>query len=123
MKHPSVPTKVGGGIKINLRYSSIANWLHRAIGAFLLMVVCAPAFSQDQFVGNWGGHIELPGLRLEIRVEFETVEGVLRGAIDIPAQAVTGMALDKIEIDENAFDLSSRNVPGTSHIQWLMIED
>ena len=123
MKHPSVPTKVRVGININLRYSSLANWLHRAVGAVLLMVVCAPVFSQDRFVGNWGGHIELPGLRLEILVEFETVEGVLRGAIDIPAQAVTGMALDGIEIDGNAVRFVMPNVPGNPTFSGLMTEE
>ncbi len=119
MKHPSVPTDVKAGININTRHPTLASWIGRALGAVLLLFVCAPAFSQNPFVGNWEGHIELPGQRLAISVELEQVGGAWRGAI---VQGVTDMALGGIEIDGNVIRFVMPNVPGDPVFNGVMTE-
>lgn len=68
--------------------------------------------TQPAVDGHWEGSIAIPGRALEINVDFETVDGVLRGDISIPAQMIRDMELGDVALDGDQIHFKIPGVPG-----------
>lgn len=63
--------------------------------------------------GHWEGAIELPGMKLEIQVDFKlTAEKKLEGTISIPVQKAKDLPLENIKIENNEISFAISGVPG-----------
>ncbi|MDI6849626.1 MAG: serine hydrolase [Candidatus Saccharicenans sp.] len=63
--------------------------------------------------GHWEGAIELPGMKLEIQVDFRlSAEKKLEGVISIPVQKAKDLPLENIKIEGNEISFAISGVPG-----------
>jgi uncharacterized protein len=66
--------------------------------------------------GHWEGVIKLPGVDLQILLDFDrSSEGDWTGTVDIPMQGAKGLALTEIVINGDRIDFAISNVPGNPH--------
>ena len=73
--------------------------LCRCLGAFVLLaLVLGPAAlpAQEGIEGRWEGGVNLPGMALQIQVEFKKVGEAWQGAISIPQQGAAGLPLKTV---------------------------
>ena len=61
--------------------------------------------------GRWDGQIRLPDSPLEISVALQAGEP-WTGTIDVPAQNITGAALEEVRVDGNTLTFAIADVPG-----------
>ncbi|MDH7494325.1 MAG: hypothetical protein QHH44_10590, partial [Candidatus Saccharicenans sp.] len=63
--------------------------------------------------GHWEGAIELPGMKLEVLVDFKvTAEKKLEGVISIPVQKAKDLPLENIKIEGGEISFAIAGVPG-----------
>lgn len=89
---------------------------------FLLVLMAAPqghafpAQAEDisqKVAGHWEGAIELPGMKLEVLVDFKlTAEKKLEGVISIPVQKAKDLPLENIKIEGGEISFTIAGVPG-----------
>jgi uncharacterized protein len=64
--------------------------------------------------GHWEGAIKLPGVDLQIMLDFDrTSDGDWIGTVDIPMQGAKGLPLSDIVINGDRVDFAISGVPGT----------
>lgn len=74
--------------------------------------------------GHWEGAIELPGMKLEINLDFTQAEdGTWQGDISIPAQNAKDLPLAKITLDGLKTSFVISGVPGDPTFQGALSED
>lgn len=87
---------------------------------YFLLVLAGALFvaplraATDTPSGHWEGAIELPGTKLEIRVDLDppSTDDTKTGTIDIPAQGLRGYALKDIEVSDAQVAFAMPNIPG-----------
>src|SRR5262245_52208575 len=80
---------------------------------FLFLVLGAVAnAAEPSLAGHWEGSIRLPGMELNVFLDFAETDGKWKGTIDIPAQAAKGLALINITISGLKTTFEIENVPG-----------
>src|SRR5208337_3967936 len=67
----------------------------------LVMAACALVWpvallAQTGLEGHWEGAIQLPGMALQIRVDFKSAGGAWQASIDIPQQGAQGLPLQAV---------------------------
>jgi hypothetical protein len=62
----------------------------------IALVLTLPVFAQTNIRGHWAGDIETPGGKVTLEVDLDQGLSGWIGSIAIPAQAVSGVALDGI---------------------------
>lgn len=93
--------------------------------AVALLLPAPAAGADDPLAGHWEGAIELPGTKLQIRVDLEApaAEGEWSGTIDIPAQTLRGYALDGIAVDDSVISFAMPNIPGDPVFSGTLSDD
>ena len=98
--------------------NQLNNWTKGAKLLFLLVCIfnLFPAFSsaQEQLVGNYEGKIIIPGMEIEVKVEFSIVEGLLIGSMDIPMQQAKGLKFTDITFASSELSFKIPDVPGNA---------
>ncbi|MBU2525398.1 MAG: alpha/beta hydrolase [Bacteroidetes bacterium] len=59
----------------------------------------------QNFVGSWGGNIQVGQLTLLIKFHIENKSGTYKVALDVPQQGAKGIKADSVFIDKNQFDI------------------
>lgn len=81
-----------------------------------VLSLCLSAQTADisqKIIGHWEGAIELPGMKLEIQVDFKkSAEGKLQGTISIPVQKAKDLPLTDIVASDNELNFAISGVPG-----------
>lgn len=74
---------------------------------------CTIAYAQNNNPhGSWQGIIEIPGMNLNITVQFETADELISGTIDIPQQGASGLNLTDISFDGSEIRFAIADTPG-----------
>lgn len=93
----------------------LAGWVVAAVllgaAAAEAAPAAAPAGPAD-LAGHWEGPIELPGMKLVVKVDLALADGAWTGTIDIPAQGVAGLALKGIRAEGDSLRFAIAGVPG-----------
>ncbi|MCX8161180.1 MAG: serine hydrolase, partial [Candidatus Saccharicenans sp.] len=88
---------------------------------FLLLLVAPQNHSlqaqtediSHKVAGHWEGAIELPGMKLEVLVDFKlTAEKKLEGVISIPVQKAKDLPLENIKAEAGEITFAIAGVPG-----------
>jgi len=91
-----------------------------------LMFIPQSAFSgqPDSLAGHWEGSIDIPGMKLEILVDFtQESDGSWTGKISVPAQNVKNLPLENIILDANDISFGMSGVPGEPVFKGTLNED
>jgi hypothetical protein len=83
-----------------------------AIGCALLMSGTFSICAQNGLRGHWRGSVETPGTSLDMEVDLDQVKGDWIGSIAIPAQNVSGVALDAISFATGKCTFHIKGGPG-----------
>jgi len=62
--------------------------------------------------GNFEGAIDVSGMKLDMLIVLETVDGQLSGKLDIPVQGVKGMELAELKLSKSKLMFKLPEVPG-----------
>lgn len=91
--------------------------------AFLLPAQALAA--NNTAAGHWEGPIQLPGTKLQIKVDIDQPigSGEWSGTIDIPAQRLRGFALGNVAVDGNTVSFAMPNIPGDPIFNGTLSED
>ncbi|MGB4704576.1 MAG: serine hydrolase [Candidatus Saccharicenans sp.] len=67
----------------------------------------------QKITGHWEGAIELPGMKLEIQVDFKlSAEKKLEGTISIPMQKARDLPLSDLRLEDSEISFAISGVPG-----------
>ncbi|MFH1143513.1 MAG: serine hydrolase [Candidatus Eisenbacteria bacterium] len=92
--------------------------------ATLLVWSTLPAFAGDlDLTGHWSGSIELPGMALEIDVDFSRAAEIWNGDITIPAQGARDLPLEGISQEGTAVAFAIAGIPGDPTFAGALSED
>lgn len=89
-------------------------------------VFTLPLYASIAPEGHWEGNIELPGAKLEIRVDLASPasgDEPWAGTIDIPAQTIRGYDLADVSIQDNAVSFRMPNIPGDPTFEGALTEE
>ena len=90
----------------------------------LLSPLVSPCQEKAALSGHWEGHIDIPGTKLEISVDFTSMEdGSWTGTISIPAQNAKDLPLAAISITEDKVAFAIEGVPGNPAFSGVIGED
>ncbi len=74
--------------------------------------------------GHWKGHIDVPGMKLEILIDFsQKDDGSWTGSISIPAQKAKNLPLTNISLAENKVAFEIKDVPGNPVFSGILSDD
>jgi pimeloyl-ACP methyl ester carboxylesterase len=79
----------------------------QAAGAQFSSQEPAPDFS-----GHWEGHIDTPGMALDVLVDLHCEDGIWSGTADIPMQGAKGLPLAGIRVEGDQIEFGMANIPG-----------
>lgn len=82
--------------------------------AFGLLLSTQHAFAQTDYSGNWQGAIDLPGMKLEISIHFQTEDSKWKGFLSIPVQNIKEMSLADLDIQGRNIRFKLPEVPGNA---------
>ncbi|MDY0231369.1 MAG: serine hydrolase, partial [Candidatus Saccharicenans sp.] len=98
---------------------------------FLIVLVASPGlnlFGQaieatQKIIGHWEGAIELPGMKLEVLVDFKlSAENQLEGTVSIPIQKAKDLPLADIKLSGYEISFAIAGVPGNPVFQGKLNE-
>lgn len=93
------------------------------IAALLCLGLSLPA-EEISLAGHWEGAIELPGMKLEINLDFnQAADRTWQGDISIPAQNAKDLPLGKIAIDGLKVSFVIPGIPGDPAFEGSLSED
>lgn len=103
----------------NTRIYLVAVLLSTFVGLFSLNLS-----AQDVDIsGVWKGSISVPGVELEIVLDFEKDGAEWKGNIDIPLQKVTDMTVSDIAVDGPSVKWKMPDAPGGANFDGKVTED
>ncbi|MBU1699534.1 MAG: serine hydrolase [Candidatus Eisenbacteria bacterium] len=73
-----------------------------------------------ELTGHWVGSIELPGMKLEIDIDFAGSPGAWTGDITIPAQGARDLPLTAITLDGEAVSFAIADIPGEPTFKGML---
>lgn len=93
-----------------------------------LIVILIPQSPQaaqtPSLAGHWEGFIDIPGMKLEILIDFDKKEdGSWEGKISIPAQKAKDLPLGSITFSEKAVAFEITGVPGDPAFKGSLSDD
>ncbi|MDD8031473.1 MAG: serine hydrolase [Acidobacteriota bacterium] len=103
----------------------------RIILFFLVVLVASPglnlfgqtAETTQKIIGHWEGAIELPGMKLEVLVDFKlSAEKQLEGTVSIPIQKAKDLPLADIKLSGYEISFAIAGVPGNPVFQGKLNE-
>ncbi len=88
----------------------------------------APIFVQPDeapsLAGHWEGHIDVPGMTLEILVDFNQKQGgSWEGKISIPAQNAKNLPLSEISLEDKEASFAIKGIPGNPTFKGTINDD
>jgi CubicO group peptidase (beta-lactamase class C family) len=83
---------------------------------FALLLILAPLAARPAepgLAGHWSGSVELPGTKLECRLDFSrSADGTLTGSVTIPAQNAKDLPLGRIVVQAGEVSFAITGLPG-----------
>ena len=73
--------------------------------------------------GSWNGHLELPGMPLDLGVTLTGSPGALTGTLDVPTQGVRAMPLADITADGGTIRFTVPELPGNASFAGTLAAD
>lgn len=91
----------------------------------LLLLAPAPALmAQTSPAGHWEGNLVLPNQELTISVDLlKNDKGEWSGSFGVPSQGVSGLRLDKIQIDGKSVKFVVPEAPGAPELSGAVKDD
>ena len=83
-----------------------------AMMAILTSVCMADQGMIQHLQGHWKGTIKVPSKSLEVNLDFQTENGVLKGDISIPAQGAQDLPLQNIRVTGDSVHFMIADIPG-----------
>lgn len=100
-------------------YLLIFLWVAFIISSSSLLSESVPSLS-----GHWEGHIDIPGMKLEILIDFsQKDDGSWTGSISIPAQKAKNLPLSHINFTEKKVTFEIKDVPGNPVFSGILSDD
>lgn len=99
--------------------------LSRLLALVALVIPVAATYAATAPAGHWEGAINLPGTKLEIRVDLSSAAdtGVWSGTIDIPAQMLRGFKLAAVSVDGAHVSFKLPDIPGDPVFDGTIVGD
>jgi hypothetical protein len=102
--------------------------MNRALFALLLGLALStpgPALmAQTSPAGHWEGNLVLPNMELAISVDLaKNGKGEWSGSFSVPSQGVSGLRLDKIQVDGRNVKFVVPDAPGTPELNGAVKDD
>ncbi len=98
----------------------------RKISSFLILLfasLCTSLSAQSPDIGgSWKGMIEVPGMTLDVIVDFKKVANHWTGDIDIPLQKAKDMALAEVILEGRSLKFKLPEVPGNASFSGKVAE-
>jgi len=85
-----------------------------ALAVFALGLLSPALLAAQSPEGRWEGAINLPGMALQIAVEFKPAEGGWTATIDIPQQRASGLPLQQVRAEGGAVHFELQAGPGVA---------
>ncbi len=92
-------------------------------GLLAITLLGTVSFAQEGPAGRWRGAITLPNGDLAVTVELTQNESAWRGTIDIPAQGIKSMALEKVAIEGAQVSFKMPGIPGDPTFTGTVSDD
>lgn len=89
----------------------------------LALLLFSNAQATTDITGAWKGAINLPGMELEVSVNFDSTETGWSGTIDIPMQNARDLPLSGITADAENVEFAIAGVPGEPTFSGTLSED
>jgi CubicO group peptidase (beta-lactamase class C family) len=80
----------------------------------LLFVYTFPVIGQEVLVGKYEGKIVIPGMELEVSIDFAMADGEIVGSMDIPMQQAKGLKFTEITWSAEEVSFKIPEVPGNA---------
>ncbi len=91
---------------------------------FLLMSSLMSSTEPPSLAGHWEGAIEIPGMKLEVNIEFtQAADGSWKGDISIPVQNAKDLPLTNISLEGLKVTFSIAGIPGNPSFKGTLSED
>ena len=91
--------------------------------ALIVATICAAPRAAN-LDGSWEGYIDIPGMKLEFSVLFETDDsGEYVGSVDIPAQNAFDLPVAQIRVNEDSVLFALAVIPGNPEFYGVQSED
>ncbi len=88
------------------------------------LLISIGLFAQDaNLAGEWNGAIKIPGMDLEINLNFEKEGKKWKGDLDIPLQRIKDMALADLKVSGKNISFSLPEVPGNAQFKGALQTD
>ncbi len=91
----------------------------------MLLLTPAPAlFAQTTPAGHWEGNVVLPNQEMTISVDLaKNDKGAWTGSFGVPTQGVTGLKIDKLEVDGKNVKFTVPEAPGAPEFSGAVKDD